>query len=156
MNISITTVINSHQHKSVHGVTITWNRKTMPGAREERTMFHQTVPFSLFLEVREQHSCYSHSCTHRIITMQISLPHISHSLASSLVKAVVVEVVGGSHLCNALLHTRICPCHERVLQFLNLSGVLGSVFDLFHLWRRPQNKPFQQRTGPGKCWHFHG
>lgn len=55
---------------------------------------------------------------------------MSHSVASSLVKGVLV---GGSHLCSALLHTRICPCQERVLQFLVLSGVLGSVFDLVHL-----------------------
>ena len=61
--------------------------------------------------------------------------HISQSRTSSLVKE-VAEVVGGSHLCSALLHTLICPCHERVLQFLLFSGVLGSNFDRFHLWSK--------------------
>ena len=66
--------------------------------------------------------------------------HISQSRTSSLVKE-VAEVVGGSHLCSALLHTRIWPCHERVLQFLVFSGVLGSNFDRFHLRSRATKKP---------------
>lgn len=32
----------------------------------------------------------------------------------------------GSHMCRHLLHTLICPCHDRVLHCWYLSGVLGS------------------------------
>ena len=102
-----------------------WKNRKMSGAKKRCF----TTPHRFRCSCKQESTTSSHSFT----PLQSRLAHMSHRRTSSLVKGVLEVIVGGSHLCSALLHTRICPCHERVLQFLDLSGVLGSSFDLFHL-----------------------
>ncbi len=65
-------------------------------------------------------------------TQNTEAAHMRQRAASSAVNC-EPDSVGGSYSCNALLHTRICPCHDRVLQDLLLSGVQGLSRVRFHL-----------------------